>query len=421
MGWWVVWSVALLGAILWWTTSWSSLGDQNWQVWSRAIGQLSGVIGLGWFAFTFVLETRWQWTEEIFGGLNKVYSAHHWLGGMSFILLLVHPISLGLSRLHTSWGYALDLFNPTISWWLTLGQLSLVVMQVVLIATFFWRMMYHNWKFLHQWIGLGFGLGVIHGVWQGFGLRGWSWLTAYELLALLVMILAYGYRTLFRRWLVKTYAYQVVKINKMNSRVMDIEMSPTGEVVRYRPGQFVFVKFPTVLSEWHPFSITSDSGNIRLGIKALGDFTQRLLAKLEVGVAVAIERPYGKFFERNFPQYNMVWVAGGIGITPFVGMAKSLTDAMGETQLIFSMARDNDLVYSDELDLVAREHLNFRWERWVSEVKGRLGTTDILKNVDIAKTEFYICGPTGMMVGLTKELIRAGAKRSQVHTEMFAL
>jgi predicted ferric reductase len=421
LGWWMIWLIALLGVILWWATSITSLVDPTWPMWLKLIGRVTGIVGFSWFALAFVLNTRWQWVEEMFGGLNKMYMAHHWLGGMSFILLLIHPVSLVFSRLYTSWPYAMSLFVPTTSWYLTLGQMALVVMQVVLIATFFGRMLYQNWKFLHQWIGLAFGLGVVHGIWQGLNLRGWSMLTVYEILMLAVVVVAYSYRTLFHQWLVKKYDYRVVGINQLNRQVLDIEIAPVGEEVSYQAGQFIFVEFPGVSREWHPFSITSAEGNLRIGVKALGDYTQKLSARLQVGMMAKIERPYGRFFERNFPKSNMVWVGGGIGITPFVGMAKSLTQETGETQLFFSVSKDNELAYGDELNLIAQEHPNFKWESWVSGIRGRLTVTDILKGNDIATTEFYICGPTEMMASLARGLVRAGASRKQIHTEMFAL
>lgn len=59
---------------------------------------------------------------------------------------------------------------------------------------------------------------------------------------------------------------------------------------------------------------------LRFGIKDLGD-ASHALQTVTPETRVLIEGPYGEFFERRFPQRDMLWLGGGIGITPFVGGA----------------------------------------------------------------------------------------------------
>ena len=84
-------------------------------------------------------------------------------------------------------------------------------------------------------------------------------------------------------------------------------------------GQFAFVRFDRREGA-HPYTIASaprPDGAIRFEIKALGDYTSRLPGALRVGQPVEVEGPYGCFqldADAGAPQ---VWVAGGIGVTPF--------------------------------------------------------------------------------------------------------
>lgn len=424
IGWWTIWVIALTGAMLWLSVSGSLLSAGGWQNWSRALGQLAGVVGLGWFAWDFVLNTRWKWVEDSFGGLNKVYLAHHWLGGVSFILLLIHPLILAFGRLATSSGYAANLFVPTASnVALTLGQTALVVMQVTLVATFFGRLLYQNWKFLHQWLGLGIVLGALHGLWQGSITRGFSILTVYELLLFAVALLAFSYRTLLGKWLVPKYDYRVKAAKKLNKDILEITLEPAGSAMKYHPGQFVFVQFEdgSIGREFHPFSIVSVGKEVQLAVKISGDFTRRLYNRLRVGTSVKLERAYGEFSKRSFPGFNTVWVAGGIGVAPFIGMAKEV-EHWSEVRLIYSARTSADLVYSDSLNEIARARGNFSWLSRISEMDGRLTTEDVLAEVtDLSKTEFFICGPTAMMNDIAKGLARAGVAPERVHTEVFML
>ena len=56
--------------------------------------QALGLSGMAMFALNLVLSARLKWLESIFGGMNKIYIAHHILGGLAFILLLLHPLFL---------------------------------------------------------------------------------------------------------------------------------------------------------------------------------------------------------------------------------------------------------------------------------------------------------------------------------------
>src|SRR5690606_38125149 len=79
----------------------------------------------------------------------------------------------------------------------------------------------------------------------------------------------------------------------------------------------------------HPFTIASadqgDARRITFQIKGLGDYTKTLVRRLGPGHAVRVEGPYGRFLhsrQRNGAQ--QAWVAGGIGITPFLAWLEDI-------------------------------------------------------------------------------------------------
>ena len=66
-------------------------------------------------------------------------------------------------------------------------------------------------------------------------------------------------------------------------------------------------------------------GVVSFHIKALGDYTGRLAERLRPGEAVRVEGPYGRFdLERRNRRARQIWIAGGIGVTPFLAWLESL-------------------------------------------------------------------------------------------------
>ncbi len=57
---------------------------------------------------------------------------------------------------------------------------------------------------------------------------------------------------------------------------------------------------------------------VRLTIAAKGMFTRRILTELQPGRKVWMKAPYGDFIVRTSPEHDVVLIAGGTGITPFV-------------------------------------------------------------------------------------------------------
>ena len=203
--------------------------------------------------------------------------------------------------------------------------------------------------------------------------------------------------------------------------------------MNYLSGQFVFLQFESdvVSSEKHPFSLASTPNDRELSIvvKALGDYTSKL-PNLAVGTKVKIEGPYGNFvYYKTFRPNNkkQIWVAGGSGIAPLLGMARDLasrtiSSADYDVDLYYTVRGKADLAFSDELEAIAKKLPNFRLIPFVSEEQGYLNVETIMKTSEgIAGKEVFICGPPPMMAGLKKQFADIDIPRYSVHTEEFKL
>lgn len=73
------------------------------------------------------------------------------------------------------------------------------------------------------------------------------------------------------------------------------------------------------------FTITSAPGaeTVRLAVTRLGDFTASVMT-LRPGARAQLEGPFGRFCLQPDPVHSQTWIAGGIGIAPFLSRARSL-------------------------------------------------------------------------------------------------
>src|SRR5690606_29220217 len=147
-------------------------------------------------------------------------------------------------------------------------------------------------------------------------------------------IVAFTYRVLLGRWLVSRRDYEVIKVSDYGQEGAEIVMKPLRDPVAYRSGQFFFLQVESddeVTREPHPFSFTSSPAapDISFAAKPIGDYTTTLKL-LSVGAKVKIEGPYGRFvFAHGGPR--QVWIAGGIGVTPFMSRARELSPGSGQS------------------------------------------------------------------------------------------
>ncbi len=108
------------------------------------IGRLSGIIAAVLFCLNIILTSRLRWIESLFGGLNKMYIAHHLIGGFALCILLVHPMMLSLRQTTVSaHDAALVLLPFTTNWATTFGVLALWLFILLMVITFYIKLPYH--------------------------------------------------------------------------------------------------------------------------------------------------------------------------------------------------------------------------------------------------------------------------------------
>jgi len=393
----------------------------------RYFGLMAGLAGASLFAWNFILASRLRIIEELFLGLNKVYTNHHMVGAIAFILLLFHPVLLALQFLPYGVSGVVQFLQPSLNNLPALyGTLALNIAIIALVITFFVKIKYHLWKLSHKFLGLSLALASLHILAmpsiteENLPLK----IFLYALFA--AALVSFFTRNLFSDFFVKKFEYYVDKIEPKGSAIFEVFFKPKNQKITYEPGQFFFIKIygQGIKKEYHPFSIASPqhSNLISFAYKELGDFTIQL-QNLKQGDRALIEGPYGKFHPLKLENKQQIWVAGGIGVTPFLSTIRSLPPVHDfNIHFYYSARNSDDAVYLNELKTIEQAHSNITIIPFLQDKDGFLTMKVISeKTADYKKRDIFLCGPPNMMKSLKKQSADINFPEQQIHSEEFAL
>lgn len=412
---------------IWLTVSFGEDSFANIVNFTRSLGQILGLLGASLFTLNFILAARLRIIEDLVGGLNRVYVLHHQIGAYALIFLLFHPLLLTIQYLSISVVAAAQfLLPPTaeIAVWVGIG--ALVVLTILLIITFYFRIEYQRWKTTHQLLGVALLLAFFHVLLISGDLSSNRLQRIYLLTIMGLGLIAWIYRSVLNRFLVRRLPFTVNNIVHKAEDILEVTLSPIGKSLAYDPGQFIFVCADSrgVSREEHPFSITSPQGATALSFaaKSLGDFTETLKL-LKPEAKLYVEGPYGRFLFSRVGNTKQIWIAGGIGITPFLSMARSLTPISScNISLYYTVSTLDEAVFMAELANIAGRYHSFRLIVHPSKEKGRLTAETITKEIPEYKNcDIFLCGPPPMMSGLRSQFRKLGVKNYRIHSEEFSL
>lgn len=226
--------------------------------------------------------------------------------------------------------------------------------------------------------------------------------------------------------------------NKLSSDTFEFVWD-ASEKLNFKAGQYL----EWTLGHSHPdsrgnrryFTISSSptEKEIKLGIKFYekpSSFKTKLQS-MNVGQRLIASQLSGEFVMPEDVSKKMVWIAGGIGVTPFRSMAKYLSDKAErrDVVLLFSNRTPKDIVYKD-IFTEAQVKSGLKTIYAVNDLAGDVLAEDmrvgfinaemITKEIpDYKDRIFYISGPHGMVSAFEDALSKMGIKSSQIKTDFF--
>lgn len=422
----IIFTLCFIALILWLLSPTFIPRFSSFPITLSNIGQLLGLFGIILMSFNFFLSTRLKILDKYFFGLNNIYSKHNYFGQIAFILILFHPLLL-IPKYSTEFTSLLQFLWFNDNWAKNFGILAFVVFLILIILTLYVRPSYQIWKNTHKFFGIVLLLSIMHILLIQSDLSRFLPLKIYILFISFIGLISYIYYTIFGFYFTKKHKYEISHISTLNE-ITNLSLKPINQKINFVPGQFVFVNFlnSPIKTESHPFSITSSptQKKLELSIKNLGDFTNQI-KNLSIKTIVEIEGPFGKFNHTNTTHKSQIWIAGGIGITPFISMAKSLkNDPSYKITLYYCTKNEQEAIHLKTLSKIS-QHLGkniFKIIPFYSDKNGRISINNIIKSTqDIYQKDILICAPPKMIFDLKKQLSALSFNSNQIYSEEFIL
>jgi len=427
----VIGALVLAQAVLWAVAQ--PVGEPT----RRYLGQLLGAESILLLSIGLVLISTLPWVEEWFDGIDRAAIWHRRVAITGLVLLAPHVL-LSSNPNGTALGGPLGAIGTigllALALWAILPRWRSVVpapLRGLVVAARDAPVVrdvrrifggYERWRSLHRLTGLFVAAGFAHGVLDGtpFGrapvLR-WSYVAVGA-----VGLGFYVYRELLARFFLSLHDYEVDAVREIDEGLVEIAMRPIGRRVDFVPGQFAMV-YLEAKDGWHrhPFTISSAPHEdvVRVTVKALGDYTSRLLQLIEPGMPAVIGGPHGRFSHWRGTD-RQVWIAGGVGVAPFLSWLRSL-DGHLPHRVDFFYTADGEAPFTEEIREIAGRHESLRAHLIDTSVEGRLTPERVLAATDGDRSglSVFMCGPQGMVRSFETGLRLAGVPARRIHREHF--
>ncbi len=225
-------------------------------------------------------------------------------------------------------------------------------------------------------------------------------------------------------------AAAITRVRKLSEDVNEYTFSLIEpERVEYSPGQFILVKISENPVMYRAYSISSCSGDgseLSVTVKKMpgGYGTGIIFDTFKEGDMIDLEGPLGSDLVPGKSSNKVLFVAGGIGITPFVSMTREMVEKAGcskEVKLVYGVNKPEEFIYDDHFKKLKSNCKKFEYIKVVAldkSWKGRKGfVTDAMKEMDLKGYKVYMCGPRPMVNASLKVLKEAGVNEEDIFYE----
>ena len=395
-----------------------------------------GFLALSVLGLQFALAARFSRSSAPFG-IDVVLSYHRQISFLAVTAAFGHPVLLFLAD--ERYRALLELWHLPLRAqcaWLSVGALLL------LMVTSIWRralrLSYQAWHVLHSALGvvivlaaLGhgflvdyyFSVPLIRGVWLVYT-AAFLWLAVW---VRLVKPLRLGMRP-----------WRVVELWPEPGGSLTLSLLPAfrhaGRDFSFRAGQFAWI-LPSrnpFTPTYHPFSISSSAlaPRVEFTIKRVGEFTGSM-RQLRVGDRVYMDGPHGSFTLESHPGMGYVFMAAGVGVTPFLSMLATLADQGDQRPVwLFLGNRHEDQVTGVRQLARLQGRLNLRVvhvisrpsDQWNGE-RGRIDTGVLDRHLPLERRslQYFVCAREDMVRSIEGNLLDLGIPGDSIHSEQFGM
>lgn len=355
---------------------------------------------------------------NFFGGLASFYRLHHLLGLFCVFPIVIHILSQFLDFGFGDWQLLFDFTDSgLLSAWL---GFTLIIAGILL--AYLKHLRYKVWKILHFIFIPAYFLIFWHV---------WLFLPSETFFCSSILILILSGIFVFCLLLITYFfpfheiTFEVNQLVDLGDGVFELNLirSDGTQNLSYPAGQILYVRFDSepFSRNWHPFSIASCKidHRLRLLIKSFGYDTKQLKS-IKIGSMISVVGPFHEF--SISPEINQIWIAGGVGISPFIGMVRCLgVKHFAKVNLFYFGNSIEEIKCIKELNEAMDKFPNFTWQS-IIEPRGITIKQEVLYHLihSDKNSQYLVCGPPAFMKFIRMFLRKNGINKQCIKTEEYS-
>jgi predicted ferric reductase len=397
---------------------------------------LTGILAITFMAVAILLAARPVQVEAALGGLDKFYRLHKWLGIAAVSMAVMHwlvekapkwLVELGWLAPRQRAAGAVAAQRPFADYRdfaADIGEWGLYLLLVLAVLALWRCFPYHLFFKTHRLMAPLFLVLTFHAI-VLTPANYWTAPIGWLIIALLAAAaIAAGLSIVGRIGKSHRFAGEVTDFHvHEGNAILDVGVKLTTAWPGHAAGQFAFLTFASD-GQAHPFTISSgwaNTGRLAFSIKGLGDYTRRLPDTITLGQSVTVEGPYGRF---DFTPADgaQLWIAGGVGITPFIARMEALAISgdKGDVDLIYSTASPDDGFITEVRRAATASGVRLHLVETAQD-----GFVDLEKIAgwipDWNKADVWFCGPASFGDALQQAMRADGLPARRFHRELFEM
>lgn len=221
---------------------------------------------------------------------------------------------------------------------------------------------------------------------------------------------------------VTSYPTEVISVEQITPSTLHIRVKkPEG--FKANPGEAVKFTLQTANGEvgkMLSISSSTEASYLEFTVRISDSDFKKAMVQFKVGDKISLSAPKG--FLKFYPDKPAVFIAGGIGITPFRSILQSMKDQGLDQRvtLLYANRAENEIAFKAEFDQLAQQQKNFKVQNIVGDARI---DKDLLAQVipqHPEDTVFYIIGPPPMVKAMKALLAEMGLPAERISVEMFA-
>jgi nitric-oxide synthase len=228
----------------------------------------------------------------------------------------------------------------------------------------------------------------------------------------------------------KLHVAEVLRLDKPSESFVRLKIVPVEiPPVSSKPGQHVVLQ-GRIDGRWvtRAYTLVSEAGRVApyevmVKREELGLFSGWLSATANRESLLRVSEPSGEYYLRDDDQGPVYMLAGGIGITPGIALARTLAHdpARRRLHIDWSARHPEDFVFADELDELTRVHEHIRWTRRCTTEAGRLSAEQVKRSYPYKEGAVaFLCGPDMYLETVQSYLHAAGWPEHAIRVEVFS-